>query len=118
MLVITIFDDRQDDFWRQTLAQGVGNQKAFLAKYEAFVKGMQADAAHLPQAEQDAIFGRVVARNAEYMALAQVDREALKAKLGMPNSFNGPNSLGKVAAETAVRATVWNSVGALFRLFR
>lgn len=111
------FDDQQDAFWREGLLSGV-DRKAFQARYAAFVNSLQAQVAHLPQDEQDKLIMRVVARNAEYISLAQQDREALKIRLGLPTSSAAADRLAQVAAETAVRATVWQGIAALFRAIR
>lgn len=111
------FDDQQDAFWREGLLSGV-DRKAFQAKYTAFVNSLQTQASHLPQDEQDRLIMRVVARNAEYISLARQDREALKIRLGLPTSSDTADRLSQVAAETAVRATVWQGIAALFRAFR
>lgn len=73
--------EQQDDFWRDLLANGISNQREFEARWARFVADLQAQVAHLPQPEQDGIMTRVVLRNAEYIALAQQDRAALKARL-------------------------------------
>jgi hypothetical protein len=111
------FDDQQDAFWREGLLSSV-DRNAFQAKYAAFVNSLQAQVAHLPQYEQDKLIMRVVARNAEYISLAQQDREALKIRLGLPSSSAAADRLAQVAAETAVRATVWQGIAALFRAIR
>ncbi len=61
---------------------------------------------------------RVVLRNAEYMALAKSDREALKARLGVTSPLPGSAPIANMVVETAVRATIWQGIGALFRGFR
>jgi hypothetical protein len=57
-------------------------------------------------------------RNAEYISLGQQNVEALKIRLGVPTSSAVTDRFVQIAAETAVRATVWESVAALFRAFR
>jgi len=61
---------------------------------------------------------RVVIRNAEYMALAQNDREALEALLGVHRPLAGSAQVANVMVDTAVRATIWQGIGTLFRAFR
>ncbi len=112
------FDDQLDAFWREGFLSGGSNQNAFQAKYEAFIYSLQAQASHLPQDEQDRLIMRLVARNGEYISLGQQDMKALKSRLGVPTSSASTDRLAQIAVETAVRATVWESVAALFRTFR
>jgi hypothetical protein len=46
------------------------------------------------------------------------DRDALKVRLGLSASSAATGRLAQVAAETVVRATIWQSIAALFRGFR
>jgi hypothetical protein len=112
------FDDQLDAFWREGFLSGVNNRETLQAKYTAFINSLQAQASHLPQDEQDRLIMRLVARNAEYISLGQRDVEALKNRLGVPTSSTATNRFVQIAAETAVRATVWESVSALFRAIR
>jgi hypothetical protein len=50
------------------------------------LKRLQALVAHLPQAEQDKFFMPFVTRNAEYIAIAKQDKDALRVRLGLPVS--------------------------------
>lgn len=90
----------------------------FQVQWAQFLANLQAQVSHLPQPEQDGIITRVVLRNAEYIALAQKDREALKAQLGVSASQATPSPLANVVVEAAVRATIWQGISALFRAFR
>ncbi|MFA4892118.1 hypothetical protein [Brevundimonas sp.] len=110
--------DQQDVFFRELLVNGISNRRTFQARWEQFIAQLQAQVAHLPQAEQDGIMTRVVIRNAEYMALAQNDREALEAILGVHRPSAGSSQVASVIVDTAVRATIWQGIGALFRAFR
>lgn len=115
--------DQLDTFWREILAKGIPNQRAFATQYSQLTAGFQAQIAHLPQPEQDGIMTRAVLRNAEYIQLAQANREGLKSRLGVHTaqpSGGSPivNQLAHTAAHTAVRATVWQAIGGLFRAFR
>jgi hypothetical protein len=109
---------QQDAFWRELLVRGVPNQKAFQVQWTQFLANLQAQVSHLPQPEQDGIMTRVVLRNAQYIALAQRDREALKAQLGVSAPQATPSPFANAVVETAVRATIWQGIGALFRAFR
>jgi hypothetical protein len=110
--------DQQDAFWRELVVSGIPNQKAFQVQWVQFLARLQAQVAHLPQPEQDGIMTRVVLRNAEYIVLAQKDREALKDRLGVSAPLAIPSPIANVVVETAVRATIWQGIGALFRAFR
>ncbi len=111
-------DSQQDDFFRQLLVTGVGDRKAFEVKWSEFCNSLQSQVAHLPQSEQDTLITRVVMRNAEYMALMQKSPDALRARLGVLVAPATGEHLVKIAAETAVRATVWQSISSIFRIFR
>ncbi|HEY8124202.1 MAG TPA: DUF6232 family protein [Methylocystis sp.] len=111
-------DEQLDAFWREGFLSGSKNRKVFEAKYTAFLNSLQAQVSHLPQDEQDRLFMGLVARNAKYISLGQRDMEALKISLGVPTSSAATDRLAQIAVETAVRATVWESVTALFRAFR
>jgi hypothetical protein len=110
--------DQLDTFWREILVTGIPNPKTFEARSAQFIGKLQAQVARLPQPEQDGILTRLILRNSEYIALAQKDREVLKAQLGVfvpsPSVSTAPSAI----AETAVRATIWYSIGALVRAFR
>jgi hypothetical protein len=107
-----------DEFWRETLGR---DRKFIEKKYHALFKNLQDQVSHLPKVEQDALLWQVIAKNKEYTDLALRDRPALKAKLGLPVSSASSvstNRLAQVAAETVVRATIWESIRRLFRAFR
>ncbi|RYG86250.1 MAG: hypothetical protein EON59_10400 [Alphaproteobacteria bacterium] len=109
--------EEQDAFWRALLVNGIPNPKTFQSQWMAFLGGLQAKIAHLSQPEQDGIMTRVVLRNAQYIALAKDDRDALRAELGVPRSAE-LHSTTQLVVDTAVRATVWQGISALFRAFR
>jgi hypothetical protein len=114
--------DQLDDFYRECFqANYFGDRKVFERKYAELIKRLQAQVAHLPQAEQDKYLMPFVTRNAEYIAIAKRDKDALRVRLGVPVSSPSPintNRLAQVAADTVVRATIWESIAALFRGFR
>jgi hypothetical protein len=112
------FLEQLDDFWREGLQSGGGDKKRFERKYADFVKRVQDQVSHLPQGEQDRLAMQLVNRNAEYIAIAKRDRDALKVRLGLSASSAATGRLAQVAAETVVRATIWQSIAALFRGFR
>ncbi|UVO34495.1 hypothetical protein KUL72_23750 [Bradyrhizobium arachidis] len=107
-----------DAFWRENLGRGSSVEK----RYIEFLDRLKGQVSHLPKAEQDALLWRVQMRTQEYNELAARDLPTLKAKLGLPVSPTSPsvnnNRLVQVAAETVVRATIWESIIALFRAFR
>src|SRR2546429_266328 len=45
--------EQLDDFWRECLQSSGGDKEFFESKYADFVQRLQAQVAHLPQAEQD-----------------------------------------------------------------
>ncbi|WP_342723475.1 hypothetical protein AAFG07_30595 [Bradyrhizobium sp. B097] len=109
--------EQLDDFWREALQSNAYDQ----TKYADLLKNPQAQVAHLPQAEQDKPFMPLVMRNAEYIAIGKQDKDALRVRLGVPVSSPSPVNTARstqVAAETAVRATIWQGIAALFRAFR
>lgn len=109
--------EQLDDFWRETLQSGAYNQ----TKYTDLMKRLQDQVSHLPDEEQNRLVKPLVDRNAEYIAMAKRDRNALKVRLGVSVSSPSPVNAGRlaqVAADTVVRATIWQSIAALFRGFR
>jgi hypothetical protein len=83
--------------------------------WNAFIHELKDRVSHFPQEAQDEVFLRAAKHNAECIAIACVSLDALREKLGIATTGN---RLAHVAAETLVRATVWQGVGAFFRLFR
>lgn len=71
-----------DDFWRECLRSGHFDQ----SKYADLLKKLHGQVSHLPQEEQDEFFRPFVVRNAEYIAIAKRDKDALKVRLGVPAS--------------------------------
>ena len=66
--------DQLDDFWRETLQSKAYDQ----TKYTDLLKRLQDQVSHLPQEEQDKFFMPFVTRNAEYIAIAKRDKDALR----------------------------------------
>lgn len=114
MRVSMAVEDLVDDFWRDALMSNLTGAQA-QAKWIAFVSDLQARVAPFPNEAREEVILRAVTRNAECIGIARIDLDALRAKLGIPISNN---RLVDVAAETFVRATIWQSVAAFFRLFR
>jgi hypothetical protein len=111
-------EEQLDEFWRESLRSDGTSPKEFEAKYAIFIKSVEVQTAHLPRAEQERLALQLYSRNAEYIAIGQRDRTALKAKLGLPVPSPEASRLAQVAVETAVRATIWQSIAAFFRAFR
>jgi hypothetical protein len=111
-------DEQLDDFWRETFRSGVTNPKELQARYSNFISSVEAQTAHLPRAEQERLAIQLYKRNAEYIAIGRRDRTALKARLGLVVPSPEAGRLAQVAVETAVRATIWQSIAAIFRAFR
>ena len=82
--------DQLDDFYRESFRVDVVDRADFLKKYNDLMKRLQAQVAHLPQAEQDKFFMPVVMRNAEYIAIGKQDKNALRVRLGLPVSSPSP----------------------------
>ena len=107
-------EDLVDDFWRESLAANLDGPQA-QAKWNAFIFGLRDRVAKFPQPAQDEVFLRAAVHNANRIAVARENLDALRKQLGVPVPNN---RLANVAAEALVRATVWQSVSAFFRLFR
>ncbi|MGY3441120.1 hypothetical protein [Bradyrhizobium sp. USDA 4473] len=108
-----------DQLWREVL----GRDRSFVnARLIEFNKSVQDQVSHLPKAEQDRLLTLVYMKNEEYAQEALRDRAGLMARMGVSPSSASPsvstNRLAQVATETVVRATIWESVIALFRAFR
>jgi hypothetical protein len=89
-----------------------------------FDERIQSTAA-LTQPQQAALFLKTVDEERDILFDEyQRDPEVLKKRLGLTPSvapaliIHPPQTLQEVVARTAVRATVWESIFALFRLFR
>ncbi|WP_375788633.1 hypothetical protein ACE10Z_15195 [Bradyrhizobium sp. Pha-3] len=106
-----------DHLWREIL----GRDRSFVkARLIEFNNSVQAQVSHLPKAEQERLLALVYMKNEEYGHEALRDRSGLIARMGVSSSSPSvsTNRLAQVAAETVVRATIWESVIALFRAFR
>jgi hypothetical protein len=110
-----------DAFWREILGR---DRKFVERKHREFVTSIQHQVSHLPKTEQDTLIWQVYAKNEQYSKLAEIDREALNVRLRLPASSppayrpaSSPpaDRLTQVAVETVVRATIWQSIRALFR---
>ena len=113
-----------EDHRRSFLAVAKQNPHSGRESILRFDERIQAIAA-LMQPQQAALFLQTVDEEREILFDEyQRDPEALKHRLGLSPSvapalvIHHQQTLGEVVARTAVRATVWESIFALFRLFR
>lgn len=117
-----------EDFWRSFLVTSVVNPESAensIGRFDAQIRAM----ASVMSEEQSKTFLAIVAEERE-MILQESARnpENLRTRLGLSRDRNVENyalpasrarqGLGELAVRTAVRATVWKSVGAVFRFFR
>jgi hypothetical protein len=75
-------EDLVDDFWREALISNLDGPQAE-AKWNAFLLGLQDRVARFPQEAQDEVFQRAATRNAECIAIARENMDALREKLGV-----------------------------------
>jgi hypothetical protein len=76
-------EDLVDDFWRDALSANLDGPQA-QAKWNAFILGLKVRVVRFPQEAQDEVFLRAATRNAECIAIARVNLDALRKKLGGP----------------------------------
>jgi hypothetical protein len=116
-----------EDFWRSFIAVAKNNAKIGGEIIEQFEERIQSTAALMPS-EQAKLFLDVIDEEREIL-FNEYKRNpvALKHRLGLlPNATPVASpalvyqrqGLGEIAVRTAVRATIWESVFSLFRLFR
>ena|SRR5689334_22581347 len=119
-----------EDFFRSHLTTSAVNPSSAKESVQRFGERAQAMASLMPAARADE-FLRVVAEEIELIDRENArDPELLKMRLGLKVQRDHQTdpvllvpsrqrqSLGELAVRTAVRATVWKSIGAAFRLFR
>jgi len=80
--------EQLDDFWRESLQTNTPN----MARYYDIVSQLQALIELLPLSAQDRFMTPLVARNAEYIAIAKQDKNALKVRLGMTRALATPRA--------------------------
>ena len=116
-----------EDFWRSFIAVARHNPKIGGEIIEQFEERIQSTAALMPS-DQAKLFLDVIDEEREIL-FNEYKRNpvALKHRLGLlPNAtpvappalVYQRQGLGEIAVRTAVRATIWESVFSLFRLFR
>lgn len=116
-----------EDYWRAVIP-AMQNQNVELFKdiAQRFEKRIADTAASLAPLEKAAFEQAMEAEREIMIAAYQEDPAALKQRLGVPLGIDSPRyqhvsgrqSLGEIAVKTAVRATVWETVWALFRMGR
>jgi hypothetical protein len=113
-----------EDHWRSFLAVAKANPEIGGQSIKDFEARIQATAA-LMRSEQAQEFIQTVEEEREILFNEyKRDPVALKRRLGLTQQFTQPviphqqQGLGQMAVRTAVRATIWESVFTLFRLFR
>jgi hypothetical protein len=118
-----------EDFWRSFIPIAFnGDQRTATMIVERFQKQIDDMAKAMP-ATDAAQFNQMVEEERDRLFKEYNANPArMKARLGVPDGFGaesvakGPRSnrmgLGELAVRTTVRATVWESVTSLFRLFR
>jgi hypothetical protein len=117
--------DLVEGFWRAFLTRGSENPALAIEVSRLFETKVNEIAAGLG-GEYQQIFLSAIERHRERLLQEyQADNGAFRRRLGVaapketPQPVaNGNASLGELAVRTAVRATVWESVRALFRAFR
>jgi hypothetical protein len=116
-----------EDFWRAFLRAAQTSTVAGNEARNNFETRIAQTAAQLPPIEAAAFLQTVEAERERMLAAYSADPAALKKRLGVPLGVDGRGQgyktsgrqgLGELAVRTAVRATVWESVWGLFRLFR
>lgn len=115
-----------EDHWRSFISVAVRNPKIGLQSLENFDERIQATAALMPR-ERAAMYLQAVEEEREILFNEyNRDPDALKRRLGLgpvkqPNRVvhqHHRQSIGELAVRTAVRATIWETVISLFRVFR
>jgi hypothetical protein len=82
MGLLMAIEDLVDDFWRDALISNLDGPQT-QAKWNAFLLELQDRVARFPQEAQDEVFQRAATRNAEYIAIARENMDALRKKLGV-----------------------------------
>jgi hypothetical protein len=113
-----------EDHWRSFLAVAKDNPQIGGESILSFEERMRAIAS-LMEPEQAQIFIQTLEEEREILFEEyKHNPEGLKHRLGLTPQFTQPviihqqRGLGQLAVRTAVRATIWESIFALFRLFR
>lgn len=117
-----------EDYWRAFIpAMQTGGMEAAVGVSERFNERVEETASLMPPLDAAAFRQAVEAERERLMAEYQSDPVGLKTRLGVGLGIDGPQprgrapasgGMGNLVVRTAVRATVWDSIWALFRAFR
>lgn len=111
-----------EDNFRSVFAISRQNPEIAKETSDRFFEGLEATASLMPTEQAQEFLQIVVEENSLFMAEYRRDPTAAVQRLGLSVEQVRPShhrqSLADVAVRTAVRATVWESVDSLFRLFR
>lgn len=117
-----------EDFWRSFLVTSAVNPESAKDSVHRFEERVRTMASIMPPGKSEE-FLKALSEEREMIAQEnEVNPEQLKMRLGLKINreveiFRVPaqyqrQSLPELAVRTAVRATVWKTIGAAFRLFR
>lgn len=114
-----------EEFWRSFITVSAnGNEQAAMQIVNRFQARIDAVAEALPEHQQQGFVDAVEAERERLFREYNANPGALRARLGIVpstpvrRSRSNRMGLGELAVRTTVRATVWESVFALFRAFR
>jgi hypothetical protein len=116
-----------EDYWRARIAtMQTGDLKAAMEIGQRFDERIEETAGLMPPLEAAAFRQSIEAERERLIQEYTQDPVALKLRLGINLGVDAPvhtqvseaNALGGLVVRTAVRATIWESVWALFRVFR
>jgi hypothetical protein len=122
-----VITDLVEDYWRTLIpAIQTGGIEAFNDVSQRFEKRIQETAGTMEPVESASFLQRVEAERERLMAEYTSNPVALKRRLGVPLGADAArlsvrqsrSDLGGLVVRTAVRATIWESIWALFRNFR
>jgi hypothetical protein len=115
-----------EDYWRAYLpAVQTGGMEAALGVSQRFEQRVEQTAQLMEPVEAAAFLQTVEAERERLIQEYSADPVAMKLRLGINLGVDavaprqrGSSGLGELAVRTAVRATVWESIWALFRAVR
>lgn len=122
-----IIEEMVEDFWRAMIPAMQDQNLELCAELGSnFEKRISDAAEQLSPIEKAAFLQAVETARERIISEYQHDPVSLKMRLGLNLGVDGPTSksqsnrmgLGELVARTAVRATVWDTINSLFRLFR
>jgi hypothetical protein len=116
-----------EDYWRTRIpAMQTGGLNASMEISQRFEERIEETASLMPPLEAAAFRQAIDAERERLIQEYTDDPVALKLRLGINLGVDAPvqqlhgggGGLGGLAVRTAVRATIWESIWALFRAFR